>query len=105
LQQKKFNEALAKFNQYVKTHPKSCEAVNGVAQCYDATHKMAEAIINYTKLSQLKCGKQSDAAYLKLGELYSKNKQPNEAKKVLQKAMQSKYLDIAEQAKKELDKL
>ncbi len=105
LQQKKYNEALAKFNQYVKTHPKSCEAINGLAQCYDATNKTTEAIIYYVKLSQLKCGKQSDAAYLKLGELYSKNKQPNEAKQVLQKALQSKYLDIAEQAKKELDKL
>ena len=46
-----------------------------------------------------------DAAYLKLSELYFKNNQPNEAKQVLKKAMQSKYLDIAEQAKKELGKL
>jgi hypothetical protein len=66
---------------------------------------MAETIIYYTKLSQLKCGKQADAAYLKLSELYFKNNQPNEAKQVLKKAIQSKYLDIAEQAKKELGKL
>ena len=35
----------------------------------------------------------------------AKNNQKEEAKKALQTAMQSKYLDIAEQAKKELDKL
>lgn len=105
LKQKKYNEALLKFNQYLKLFPKNCDAVNGAAQCYDATNKKAEAIIYYTKLSQLKCGKQADAAYLKLSELYFKNNQPNEAKQVLKKAMQSKYLDIAEQAKKELGKL
>ncbi len=105
LQQKKYNEALLKFNQYLKLYPKNCDAINGAAQCYDATNKMAEAIIYYTNLSQLKCGKQADAAYLKLSELYFRNNQPNEAKQVLKKAMQSKYLDIAEQAKKELGKL
>jgi TolA-binding protein len=105
LQQKKYNEALLKYNQYLKSHPKSCDAINGVAQCYDATNKMTDAILYYTKLSQQKCGKISDAALLKLGELYIKNKQPNEAKKIFKEALQSKYLDIAEQAKKELDKL
>jgi tetratricopeptide (TPR) repeat protein len=105
LLQKNYNAALTKFKGYLLNKPKDCEAVNGAAQCYDATNKIADAIIYYTKLSQLKCAKQSDAAYLKLGELYVKNNQPNEAKQILQKAMQSKYLDIAEQAKKELDKL
>lgn len=105
LLQKNYNAALPKFKGYLVNKPKDCEAVNGAAQCYDATNKIADAIIYYTKLSQLKCAKQSDAAYLKLSELYIKNNQPNEAKQILQKAMQSKYLDIAEQAKKELDKL
>ena len=105
LLQKKYNEALLKFNQYLKLYPKNCDAINGAAQCYDTTNNMAEAIIYYTNLSQLKCGKQADAAYLKLSELYFKKNQPNEAKQVLKKAMQSKYLDIAEQAKKELGKL
>jgi TolA-binding protein len=105
LNQKKYNEALTRYTLYLKSHPKNCEAAKGIAQCYDLTDKISEAIASYTRLSQLKCDKASDAAYLKLGELYVKNKQSAEAKKVLQKAMQSKYLDIAEQAKKELDKL
>jgi Tfp pilus assembly protein PilF len=66
---------------------------------------LPEAIANYIKLSKQKCNKISDTAYIKLAELYVKNNQVNEAKKSLQKALQSKYLDIAEQAKKELDKL
>jgi Flp pilus assembly protein TadD len=102
---KQYKEALINFNQYLKTNPNNCDALNGRATCYDMTNKTAEAIIDYTKLAKIKCGKQSDGAYLKLGTLYLKNKQPQEAKLVLQKAMQSKYLDIAEQAKKELDKL
>jgi len=105
LLQKQHNEALPKFNQYLKLYPKNCEATLGAAQCYELTNQIKEAIIYYTKLSQLKCNKQADSAYLKLSALYIKNNQPQEAKQILQKAMQSKYLDIAEQAKKELDKL
>jgi hypothetical protein len=40
-----------------------------------------------------------------LAAIYLKNNQANEAKALLQKATKSQYLDIAEQAKKELDKL
>jgi predicted Zn-dependent protease len=105
LLQKNYDAALLKFKTYLVNKPKNCEAVNGAAQCYDATNKIGDAIVYYTKLSQLKCAKQSDVAYLKLSELFIKNKQPEQAKQILQKAMQSKYLDIAEQAKRELDKL
>jgi len=105
LLQKNYDAALLKFKTYLVNKPKNCEAINGAAQCYDATNKIGDAIVYYTKLSQLKCAKQSDVAYLKLSELFIKNKQPEQAKQILQKAMQSKYLDIAEQAKRELDKL
>jgi tetratricopeptide (TPR) repeat protein len=105
LLQKNYDAALLKFKTYLVNKPKNCEAINGAAQCYDATNKIGDAIVYYTKLSQLKCAKQSDVAYLKLSELFIKNKQPEQAKQILQKAMQSKYLDIAEQAKSELDKL
>jgi len=105
LLQKNYDAALLKFKTYLVNKPKNCEAVNGAAQCYDATNKIGDAIVYYTKLSQLKCAKQSDVAYLKLSELFIKNKQPEQARQILQKAMQSKYLDIAEQAKRELDKL
>lgn len=104
-QQKNYIEAIPKFASYVKKHPKDCDAINALAQSYEMSNKIIEAIHNFSKLSQLKCGKLSDSAKLKLAELYLKNKQPNEAKLVLQKAMQSQYLDIAEQAKKELEKL
>jgi hypothetical protein len=105
LKLKNYNAAILKYNQYLKMEPKNCEALNGVAQCYENTNHLPEAIANYIKLSKQKCNKISDTAYIKLAELYVKNNQVNEAKKSLQKAMQSKYLDIAEQAKKELDKL
>jgi hypothetical protein len=105
LKLKNYNAALPKYNQYLKMEPKNCEAINGVAQCYENTNRLPEALANYIKLSKLKCNKISDEALIKLAELYVKNNQVDEAKKSLQKAMQSKYLDIAEQAKKELDKL
>ena len=105
LNSKKYNEAIINYNLYLKTHPKNCEAIAGLAQCYEFTNQINQAINDYTQLSKLKCGKQSDSAYLKLAELYLKNKQTNEAKAVLQKATNSKYLDIAEQAKSELNKL
>lgn len=105
LSQKKYPEALVKFNSFLKSNPKYCEALKGAAQCYENTNNIKEAIINLTTITKLKCGKASDAAYLKLGELYQKNNQTDEAKKVLEIALKSSFLDIAEQAKKELDKL
>jgi hypothetical protein len=102
---KQYKEALVSFNQYLKSNPNNCDALNGRATCYEMTNKTDAAIIDYTKLSKLNCEKQSDSAYLKLGALYLKNNQSQEAKLMFQKAMQSKFLDIAEQAKKELDKL
>ena len=105
LNNKKYNEAIVNYNLYLKRNPKNCEAMVGRAQCYEFTNQNNLAINDYTQLSKLKCGKQSDSAYLKLAELYLKNKQTNEAKAALQKAVISKYLDIAEQAKSELNKL
>jgi hypothetical protein len=105
LQLKKYHEAIPKYNEYLKTESKNCEALNGVAACYENTNDLPKALSTYEKLSKQKCNKISDAAYLKQAELHLKTNQVDKAKNSLQKAMQSKYLDIAEQAKKELDKL
>lgn len=104
-EQKKYTESLVQFNLILKTQPKNCKANLGAAQCYELTNKLSEAINQYKNISQLKCGKQSDSAYLKLGELHLKNNNQVEAKKAYQNALKSSYLDISEQAKKELDKL
>lgn len=102
---KQYSEAIVKCNLYLKTHPKNCDAIARRAQCYELTNQSNQAIDDYTQLSNLNCGKQSDAAYLKLAGIYLKNKQSNEAKALLQKAAKSKYLDIAERANSELKKL
>lgn len=103
--QKNYNEAILKYTRYLKNEPKNCEALNGLAASYENINRLPEALTNYINLSKQKCNKLSDEAYLKQARLYVKNNQKEEAKKALQVAMQSKYLDIAEQAKKELDKL
>jgi hypothetical protein len=102
---KQFDAALLDFNQYLKSNPSNCDAIKGAAQCNDALNKIQEAIVHYTKLSKLNCGKSADEANLKLGLLYLKNKQTQEAKIAFEKAKQSKYSEIAEQAKKELEQL
>jgi Flp pilus assembly protein TadD len=102
---KQYSEAIQKSNLYLKTYPKNCEVIACRAQAYESTNQSGKAIKDYTQVSKLKCGKQSDTANLKLAEIYLKNNQANEAKALLQKATKSQYLDIAEQAKKELDKL
>ena len=105
LNQKNYSQAIIKFTSFLDSHPKHCEALNGLAQCYENTNQLAESLVKYKELSALKCNKLSDQAYLKQAALYIKTKQTNEAKVALQKAMQSKFLEIAEQAKRELDKL
>jgi Flp pilus assembly protein TadD len=102
---KQYSEAIQKSNLYLKTYPKNCEVIACRAQAYESTNQSGKAIKDYTQVSKLNCGKQSDTANLKLAAIYLKNNQANEAKALLQKATKSQYLDIAEQAKKELDKL
>jgi hypothetical protein len=105
MNQKKYNRARAIFSDILIIDPNNCKALLGLAQCDEFLKRTIDALRQYKTLSEARCGKDSDAACLKVAELYLKNKQPDEAQKYLQKALKSKYLDIAEQAKKELDKL
>lgn len=105
LKQKQYTSAIQKFNAHLTTHPNDCAALQGLSTSYEFINQQAQAILNYIKLTELKCGKISDEAYLKLAALYLKNNQPEAAKTALQKAKASTYSDIAKQAQKELDKL
>jgi len=105
MKQKQYQLAMDKFNEHFKKHPKDCDATLGVAQSNEGLKNNKEAIKYYIQLSKFNCGKQSDSAYLKLAELYLLNNQKEMAKETLVKAHKSKFLDIAEEAKKLLDGL
>ncbi len=102
----KHKEAITELNLFLTDHPQDCRAMHALTECYEQVNDSSDfALKSYENLADASCGKWSGEALLKLVQLYTIRKENNKAKLVLERALQSKYKNVVNQAQELQKKL